>query len=86
MTEFDFKPGVTYIVKKAFADFDGSKFRKGEKLTYRGRDYHVYDGGLTLYFEGRGMRFRDVEQPEIVNHFENYFEAVPHDTWSNDAR
>ncbi len=82
MADFEFKPGATYIIRKAFADLDGSKFRKGRKLTYVGSDYHVYDGGLSLYFKGCGMRFRDADQPEIVNHFEDYFEMVPDDTWS----
>lgn len=85
MPHFEFKPGVTYIVIKAFDDFDGGHFKKGERLTFVDYSFFAYDDGYTFNFRERGMRLRGVDTPSIVHHMEEYLRPLSTDDWSRDG-
>ena len=61
----DLEPGRHYVVTQSFADHSGSKFEKGETLTYRGQQYidHV---GHVLEFDERTLSLHEEKDVAVL--------------------
>lgn len=75
------QPGVSYVVVRAFRDFDGRDHSVGESWTFVGSSFQAYDDGLSLFvvIDGKRqqirMQWRAQEQGPIVDHIEDYIQA-----------
>lgn len=74
-------PGMTYMVVRAFRDFDGTEHPAGETWSFIGSSFLPYDDGLSLFVAIDGqrrqirMQWREEQQGAIVDNLEDYVEA-----------
>jgi hypothetical protein len=72
---------MTYMVVRAFRDFDGGEHSVGETWSFIGSSFLPYDDGLSLFVEIEGdrrqvrMQWREGAQGEIVDNLEHYLQA-----------
>ena len=73
-------PEQSYVVVKAFRDFDGGTHEPGESWTFVGSSFLPYDDGLTLFaiIDGQHcqirMQWRDEEQGQIIDNLKDYLQ------------
>ena len=76
------QPGMTYMVVRAFRDFDGNEHSLGETWSFIGSSFLPYDDGLSLFVTIDGqrrqirMQWREEQQGAIVDNLEDYVEAT----------
>jgi hypothetical protein len=74
-------PGATYVVVRAFRDFDGDEHSVGEIWTFVGSSFLPYDDGLSLFVTVEGerrhirMQWREDAQGEIIDNLNDYVQA-----------
>ena len=71
--------GRRYVVRQAFADYDGGRHEIGETWTFSHHDFLPYDDGLTLWIDpGVAIRLQWTPQSQgpIIDNLEAYIEAV----------
>lgn len=70
----------TYVVIRAFRDFDRDEHPVGETWTFIGSSFLPYDDGLSLFavIDGRErqvrMQWRDEEQGPIIDRLADYLQ------------
>ncbi len=81
-TGADLVLGRTYIVVKAFEDYDGISHPVGERWRFVSKDFLPYEDGLTLYVEKNGrtvpfrLQWRAETQGQIIDEFSDFVEEV----------
>ena len=43
------KPGIRYVVRTAFSDYDGARHETGEAWIFRSHSFLPYEDGLSLF-------------------------------------
>ena len=80
-TAADLVPGQTYVVVKAFEDYDSIPHPVGESWRFISKNFLPYDDGLSLFVERDGretpfrLQWREEAQGEIISQFSDYVEA-----------
>lgn len=75
-TIYGLVPGAEYRVVQSFTDYYGNSFEKGEILRFKSRNFLPYEGGHTIFFEGRAMYLQEERNSDILDHFSDYLTAA----------
>ena len=76
------QPGASYVVIKAFADYDRAEHPVGETWTYLTKNFVPYDDGLSLYVSMAGqerqnrLQWRPEEQGPLIDALEEHVAAA----------
>jgi hypothetical protein len=80
LSVWDFSPGLTVRIGRAFTDYDGHEVRTGEVLHLLERTYFPYESGHTLRFAEKTIRLAgivDEHEPIIENAGNAWFQPLP---------
>lgn len=71
-TVYGLMPGTEYCVLRSFTDYYGNVFERGEVLRFKDRAFLPYDGGHTIFFDGRTMYLQEERNSDILDAFSTY--------------
>ena len=73
---YDLQPGRRYRIVRDFQDFYGDRFKAGEVLTFRKRDFLPYHGGHTITFAEQSMCFQEEANAELLENLWDYLQPI----------